>query len=81
VAYESELPYDVDALEELLDERLRATGISPIRWRVERLAEKLGQGTGERSMTFHLSDGSLRRTELGHRPIGNQELEQLARAG
>jgi hypothetical protein len=79
--YESEQPYDPAALDELLEQRVRALGAEPIRWRVERIAELLGQATGERTLTFHLSDGNLRRTELGHRPIGNQELEQLARAG
>ena len=78
-AYESELPYDPVALDELLDQRVRALGAGPIRWRVERLAELLGQATGERTLTFHLSNGHLRRTELGHRPIRNDELEQLAR--
>lgn len=76
--YESEQPYDPAALDELLDERVRALGGQAIRWRVERLGELLGQSTGERTLTFHLSDGNLRRTELGHRPIGNQELEHLA---
>jgi hypothetical protein len=50
-----------------------------IRSLVEYLAERLDCDDGERQMRFELSNGSLRRTRLGHEPIGNTELEWLAK--
>ena len=65
-----------------LSEELRATlalqGLRPL---IEYVAQRLGYDDGERRLHFELSNGNLRRTRLGHEPIGNDELEWLGRHG
>ena len=92
--FPSELPYDPHALAELLAERVRALTdeqvVEVLRPLLnERRVEPLIEYVGERlrldgqvqNATFHFTDGGLRNTELGHRSIGNVELEELARVG
>lgn len=62
----------LEALRPLLDHR----SVRPL---VDYVAQRLGVAGGERQITFEFSAGRLRRTQLGHGPIGNDELEQLAR--
>jgi hypothetical protein len=63
------LPIDLRA-------QLDSRPVAPL---VAYLAERLGLDDGERQMRFELSGGNLRRTRLGHEPIGNSELEWLAK--
>lgn len=63
----------VELLRPLLDRR-------PVEPLVEYLGGRLRLAAGERQVRFEFSDGHLRRTRIGHEPIGNQELEELARA-
>lgn len=64
----------IDFLRPVLDRR----PIEPI---VEYLAYRLAplQGEGDRRVTFEYTSGSLRRTRFAHDPVGNRELEELAR--
>ncbi len=63
----------VDLLRPLLAPR-------PLQPLIEYVAERMHHDTGERELTFHLSDGNLRRSGFKGHPVGNQELEHLARS-
>jgi hypothetical protein len=64
------------ALTEEVRASLAGQGVRPL---VEFIAELLGCDDGERQLRFELSNGNLRRTRLGHEPVGNTELEWLAK--
>jgi hypothetical protein len=64
------------ALPDELRAALASQGIRPL---VEYLATRLGCDDGHRRIGFEFENGNLRRTRLGHDPIGNTELEWLAK--
>jgi hypothetical protein len=66
----------VDLLRPLLDEH----PVEPLLEYIASRLHRLGMDVGERELRFHLSDGRLRRTNFGGGPVGNQELERLAKA-
>jgi hypothetical protein len=70
------LPSDqvLDTLRPILNDH----AIEPL---IEYIGERLHKDEGEQDLTFHLSWGHLRRTEFGHKSVGNEELEKLAKVG
>lgn len=62
----------VELLRPLLDHR----DVAPL---VEYVGERLHQDNGHRQLHFELDGGKLHRTRLPSGPIGNVELEHLAR--
>jgi hypothetical protein len=62
----------LDMLRPVLDSR----SVKPL---IEYLASRLGMDEGERELSFSLSGGNLRRTKLDYGPIGNDELDRLAK--
>lgn len=64
----------------MLADDLRAElDASPLRLVVEYVAGRLGQDDGNRQIRFEFENGNLRKTRLHHEPVGNVELEGLAR--
>ena len=92
-SFPSELPYDPADLVDLLADRVRhlsdenlVEALAPVLDRrpvkplVEYVARRCTRGSEQQlELTFHLSERRLRSTHVGHKAIGNQELEELAR--